>query len=110
MQIIKIVLLISVLLPTCAWGDWIRGRLLHNGQPLAGKDITIQCPPDVSASGPTDEWGAFSIYVAKTGRCAFEVLGLAPPHKPQEIYSYPSPIRYVFDLVEEKGSYVLRRR
>ncbi len=91
-----------------AWGGQVEGTLFKDGRPVAGAAIELRSAAEVIERGKTDAAGAFRVFLEETGSYEFVV----PEHGlSYRIYSYPSPVRYDFDLVKQSdGSYLLRRR
>ncbi len=98
--------LIACTAPTRA--GQIDGTLFKDGRPVAGATIELRRGEDVSLRSTTDAMGAFRVFLQETGSYEF----VLPEHNLRyRIYSYPSPVRYDFDLAkQDDGSYLLRRR
>jgi hypothetical protein len=90
-------------------GAEIHGTITQNGKPLAqGTPVKLACGA-VSASGETDEFGAYNLKIAATGECKLTVEAKgSSPSLPVSVYDKPS--RYDLVLAEEAGKPVLRRR
>ena len=109
MKAIRIVLLLILLFPVSAFAGNIFGNLKEEGRSVGpGVAVQIKCGGD-GPVGKTDEYGAYSINVPR-GRCELTVNYRGQWTPPFQIASSDDPARYDFDVVNEKGQYVLRRR
>jgi hypothetical protein len=93
---------------TPAWGGQVEGTLFRDGRPVSGATVELHSAAEVKERVKTDPAGAFRAYLRETGSYEF----VLPEHAlSYRIYSYPSPVRYDFDMVKQgDGSYLLRRR
>ena len=108
----KVALMITsallLLLPVTAYAAQIFGSLKEDGRPVSAKvRFEVVCGAQKYA-GETDGYGAYSINTAR-GKCTFKVYykGQAPSF---DVYSYDNAVRYDFDLVNQNGQYILRRK
>ena len=109
MKPIILLALLILILPNVASAGKIFGSLKEGGGSVGeGVVVQIKCSSG-EHSAKTDEYGAYEIYV-QAGRCELKVS-----YKGQETPAYPisssdDPARYDFDLVNENGQYLLKRR
>jgi hypothetical protein len=107
----KVALMIAsalLLPPVSVYAAQIFGSLKEDGRPVpANVKFEAWCGAQKYA-GVTDGYGAYSLNTAK-GKCTFRVYykGQAPSF---DVYSYDNAVRYDFDLVNQNGQYILRRK
>jgi len=103
-----------LLLPALALAAQVFGSLRYKGVSVgANAEVFVQCPAlTVPVSKvQTDRYGAYSLYVRGAGKCTLSVNYAGKQSKPYNIYSDGSdPVRYDFELIDENGALVLRRR
>lgn len=99
--------LIIVSVPVARAGH-LYGRILENGQPVRAAAVLLRCGND-SPSGATDQEGVYRLFAKSTGACTLEV-NAGGRRAVGSLYSYDKPTAYDFDLVNEGGRWVLRRR
>lgn len=104
-----VVLLLLISSPVLA--GTIFGNLKEGGRSVGrGVEVRITCGSDSPISAVTDEYGAYTINLPRTGRCDLVVLYRGRLTAPYPIASSEDPARYDFDLVFENNQYVLKRR
>ena len=94
---------------TLAFAGKITGSLTEGGKPVA-KNVKVEVTcGSTTVAAQTDEYGAFSLFAAETGKCALKVTyqGQTPSF---DITPYDGSVQY--DLILEKvdGKYTLKRR
>ena len=106
----------------CAWLCWaglflpallsagqIYGSVTSDGRAVPRAGITVNCGGAVT-SGATAADGSFRMNVPQQGRCRFGLSGYQGGPS-ADVFSYPNPTQYDFDLVRRPdGNYELRRR
>jgi hypothetical protein len=94
--------------PAALYAGEVFGSVREGNNSVANVDIEIQCGKDIYPKRQTDQYGTYSIYVARPGACTLKIYykGQTPEI---EIQSYGDPQRYDFLLVREGNRYVLRR-
>lgn len=111
MKATSFVLPLILLFPTSAFAGKIFGNLTEGGRSVGqGIEVQITCRGGSPLSTKTDVYGAYSFNVPK-GTCG---LSVKYPNdqwtSPFSVVSPDDPARYDFDLVNEGGRYVLKRR
>lgn len=111
MKATRFLLLLILLFPTSAFAGKIFGQLTHGGRSVGrGVEVQITCGSSGPYSASTDEYGAYSMSVPRQ-RCELRVK--YPNERwtpPFSVVSSDDPARYDFDLVNEDGRYILKRR
>ena len=89
----------------------ITGNLREGDRAVgAGIAVVVKCDAD-TYPGNTDAFGSYSIFVPHEGKCVLTVEYQGHTTGGFEIYSYPDPAKYDFDLVRAgDGTYSLTRR
>ena len=89
----------------------VTGNLRDGGRAVgAGVAVIVNCDAD-EYRGSTDQFGSYSVFVPREGRCALAVEYQGQRTGGFEIYSYSDPVKYDFDLVRAgNGTYSLTRR
>jgi hypothetical protein len=74
-----------------------------------GVHVVVTCPGNHTYAGDTDAGGVYRINVPEKGKCALQVQynGQSPT---ADIYSFDEATKYDFDIVQQGGTYALRRR
>ena len=109
MKTIRLALPLILLFPTSAFAGNIFGDLKDGGRSVGkGVEIRLTCG-DGNLATMTDDYGAYSIN-APNGRCELSVKYPSDWTPPFPVVSSDDPARYDFDLVNQDGRYVLRRR
>jgi hypothetical protein len=99
----------AVFLPAGLSAGQIYGSLTFGGRPVPRAGFTVNCGGAVSAGAAADD-GSYRIYVPQQGRCRFELAGYQG-RPAADVFSYPNPTQYDFELVRRPdGGYELRRR
>lgn len=90
------------------WAGQVEGTLYREGRPVQGATIELRRGEEVVERIKTSGSGTFGVFLQATG--SYELV--LPEHGlGSRIYSYPSPVRYDFDLVKKGADgYELRRR
>lgn len=84
------------------------GRILENGQPVRGAGVILRCGGE-SPGGTTDPEGVYRLFAKTAGACTLEV-NAGGRRAVGQLYSYDKPTAYDFDLVQDGGRWILRRR
>jgi hypothetical protein len=92
-------------LPSPARAGQVYGTIFHDNQPLAGVEVKLLCPGQ-QANGSTDNAGTYRLFVKVNGSCVI-VLEPNGRNAAGQVYSYDRPTSYDFDLIEQKGRWVL---
>lgn len=100
-----------LLFPPPAFAGKVFGNLKEGGRSVGrGWEVMIECPGSGPSVTTTDEYGAYNINVPRN-RCELSVKYSNNQWTNKvTILSSDDPARYDFDLVNENGRYVLRRR
>jgi hypothetical protein len=105
---------LALLLPALTLAAQVFGSLRYKGASVGTTaQVVVECP---ALKVPpqrvlTDRFGAYSVYVRGSGKCTLSVKYGSKQSKPYIIYSdQTDPVRYDFELIDEKGDLVLRRR
>jgi hypothetical protein len=107
---LSVLLPAMMLVPTSAFAGRIFGNLKDGGRSIGqGVAVQVNCA-GASVSATTDDYGGYSIYVQPRGRCELRVEYRGRWTSPFLIVSSDDPARYDFDLFNENGHYVLKRR
>lgn len=101
------IIMLTLVLTWPVYAGQIYGSLKEDGRPVANATFDVFCPQG-SFRGVTDGYGAYSINVGK-GKCTFR-LYYRSQQPSLDIYSYDSPLRYDFDVVNANGTLTLVRR
>ncbi|MGI8917353.1 MAG: hypothetical protein ACR2H6_02040 [Pyrinomonadaceae bacterium] len=101
------IIMLTLLLTAPAYAGQIYGSLKEAGRPVANATFEVFCPQG-SFRGVTDGYGAYSINVGR-GKCTFR-LYYRNQQPSFDLYSYDSPLRYDFDVVNGNGGLSLVRR
>jgi hypothetical protein len=113
MKAISFVLPLILVFPTSAFAGKIFGNLTEGGRSVGqGIEVQITCGRGSPISTRTDVYGAYSFNAPK-GMCGLSVKYPNPNDQwtaPFSVVSPDDPARYDFDLVNEGGRYVLKRR
>lgn len=86
----------------------VYGRIFENGRPVNGAGIVLRCGGE-SPGGTTDNEGSYRLFSKTTGSCTLEV-NAGGRRALGQLYSFDKPTAYDFDLVQEGGRWILRRR
>jgi hypothetical protein len=97
----------ALILASPVYAGQIYGSLKEDGRPIASATFDVICPQG-TYRGVTDGYGAYSINVGR-GKCTFR-LYYRNQQPSFDLYSYDSPLRYDFDVVNANGSLALVRR
>jgi hypothetical protein len=98
-----------VLSAPAVFGSELFGTVSENDKPLAqGAVLKLECG-DASASGVTDQFGAYSLKTAATGDCRLTLTykGSSPSLK---VTLYEKPSRYDLVVKEDAGKITLARK
>ncbi len=101
------IIMLTLVLTAPAYAGQIYGSLKEAGRPVANATFEVFCPQG-SFRGVTDGYGAYSINVGR-GKCTFR-LHYRNQQPSFDLYSYDSPLRYDFDVVNANGGLSLVRR
>jgi hypothetical protein len=101
------IIFFAVIMASPVYAGQIYGSLKEDGRPIANATFDVFCPHG-SFRGVTDGYGAYSINVGR-GKCTFR-LYYRNQQPSFDLYSYDSPLRYDFDVVNANGSLTLIRR
>jgi hypothetical protein len=119
MKKLPISFLIVLMLPALTFAAQLFGSLrLSNGTSVgANIEVFVHCPnrtdknDQPNANSKTDRYGAYSLYVRGSAKCELRVKYGSTESRPYTVYSDRSdPVRYDFELLDENGALVLRRR
>ena len=110
MKAIRLALPLILLFPTSAFAGKVFGDLKEGGRSVGqGVEVQLTCGGSAPYSTKTDDYGAYSISVPR-GRCELSVKYPKDWTPAFPVVSSDDPARYDFDLVNEGGRYVLKRR
>lgn len=101
------IMMLTLVLTTPAYAGQIYGSLKEGGRPVANVSFEVFCPQG-SFRGVTDGYGAYSLNVGR-GKCTFR-LYYRNQQPSFDLYSYDSPLRYDFDVVDAKNGLSLVRK
>jgi len=91
-----------------AMAGHVYGKIRENNQPVQGAGVTLRCGSE-TPTGSTDQEGVYRLFSRVTGACTLEV-NVRGRRATGPLYSYDRPTAYDFDLVDENGRWILRRR
>jgi hypothetical protein len=91
-----------------AMAGHVYGKIRENNQPVQGAGVTLRCGGE-APTGRTDPEGVYRLFSKITGACTLEV-NAGGRRAIGGLYSYDRPTAYDFDLVNENGRWVLRKR
>ncbi|HJZ68628.1 MAG TPA: hypothetical protein VKF81_10945 [Blastocatellia bacterium] len=111
MKGILTLVLLLFLLPTVVFAAQVYGSLKEGGRPVGrGCKVVVDCSGELYER-ETDDYGSYSVYAARKGKCTLQVYYQGQWSSRFDIYSYDDPVRYDFDLVRDgNGQYFLRRK
>jgi hypothetical protein len=101
-------LIIGWLLMDVGHAGHLYGRILENGNPVRGAGVILRCGSE-TPGGTTDPEGVYRLFAKTTGACTLEV-NAGGRRAVGQLYSYDKPTAYDFDLVQDGGRWLLRRR
>jgi len=102
-------LILIVAAPVPAFAGKIAGSITEGGKPIAqGQKVEVTCGSN-SVSAQTDAYGAFSLFMSDTGKCALKLhyQGQTPSF---DINSYEGSVQYDLVLERQDGKYTLKRK
>lgn len=104
-----------LLLPALTLAAQVFGSLRLKGASVgANVEIVVKCPdqkPPLTIQAKTDRYGAYSVYVRGSAKCELTVKYDGKQSKPSIVYAdRTDPVRYDFELIDENGALILRRR
>ena len=100
MKSVVLFLFAVLLLPRLAFSSQIYGSLRERDRSVGkGVGVEVDCGAG-PYSGSTDDYGSYSLYAQREGKCRLKVFYSRQWSRPFEIYSYRDPARYDFDLVQ----------
>ena len=90
--------LIFALTPAVAAAGQVYGQITENNRPVSkAGPITLKCDGVTSNEAYTDRYGAYKVYLRKSGRCQIIfVFGGKPLTHP--VQSYSNPVRFNFRM------------
>ncbi|MBI4528839.1 MAG: carboxypeptidase regulatory-like domain-containing protein [Deltaproteobacteria bacterium] len=107
MRALMVLLVLVVMGSESALAAQIYGSLVQNGKPVPGIEVyVVDC---AGCQAKTDAYGSYRIYIPTSGKFTLKVR-YGSGELSHLIYSYNNPVRYDFELVNQAGQYVLRRR
>jgi hypothetical protein len=96
-------------LPAFLFAGQIYGSVTAGGRAVPKAVISVKCGGAVTTGATADD-GSYRMNVPQQGRCTFE-LSSYRGQPSADVFSYPNPAQYDFDLVRRSdGNYELRRR
>jgi hypothetical protein len=100
-----------LLLASPAFAGKVFGNLKEGGRSVgSGVEVQITCGGRPPITIKTDDYGAYSTDVPPGMRCQLKVNYSNQWTDPAFVVSSNDPARYDFELVNENGRYVLKRR
>jgi Carboxypeptidase regulatory-like domain len=84
------------------------GTLREGGRGISGARIEVTAQGKVYEA-TTEPDGSYRLYVKESGRCSLRVT-VGGRTAAADIFSSGDPVRYDFEIVNENGSYTLKRR
>lgn len=100
--------LVGLLAASVMIAGHVYGTIRFNNQPHRNAEVSISCGGE-TVPGRTDQEGVYRMFVRATGSCQ---LMLEPNGRRAmgSLYSYDRPTAYDFDLVQQDGRWMLRKR